>query len=472
VDVENNPALNPVGSFTVEFWAKPNQAPTDFFCPVSSIDESQNGGNSRNGWIFYEASGNQWNFRIGNANGYVAAPTGGTVTPNVWQHVAGVYNGSTVTLYVNGVAVAGPTAASGFAPNANAAATMRIGATSFGNRTFDGSVDELAVYTNALSAAVISAHYNAASTNNAGYGAQILASHPVGYWHLDEPANAALSLGSLPAAFNSGSLASLAAGIYQPGTIPGVPGAPAAGLGSSNRACSFPVFTYIDVPGIYLDFTGPLTLTAWAKTPGYSQAQAVAGLGTGSYQLSITAQGRPQFVDGAQSFGALAATNIVADNQWHQLTGVYDGVSSEYLYVDGQLAAQSSSSTAQPVANGNDFYIGNDPGPGAFEFFNGVIDEVAIFTNALSADQIQWLYASGYDATLLSGARNPALPGAVNLTIDTIPGESYVLQYNTNLNQNTWSNLGAAILASNSMLIITDSPGSVPQRFYRAVLVP
>ena len=473
IDIQNNSKLNPPGAFAVEFWARPHQAPTDFFCPVSSIDESENGAASREGWIFYEASGNQWSFRVGNVNGYVATLTGGTVTTNVWQHIAGVYNGSTVTLYVNGVAVAGPTSASGFTPNTNAAATLRIGATSFNNRTFDGSVDELAVYTNALTAAVVSAHYHAATTNNSGYGAQILASKPVGYWHLDEPAYAPYSIYSLPVANNIGSLSTLANGVYQPGTVPGVPGVPAAGFGSGNRACSFSVFSYIDVTSLYLGFTGALTLSAWAKTPSApGTVQSVVSLGGGSYQLGISALGQPQFVDGTQTFGALVATNIVTDNQWHQLTGVYDGASSEYLYVDGRLAAHSSAAIARPLDNGDDLYIGSDPDPGTFEFFNGVIDEVAIFTNALSADQVLWLYSTGSDATLLGAAKNPGLPDSVNLTFLTIPGENYQLQYSTNLSQTNWTALGSPILATNSTLSITDNPGSVPQRFYRALLVP
>jgi hypothetical protein len=36
-----------------------------------------------------------------------------------------------------------------------------------------------------LSAAQISAHFNAATTNNAGYAAQILGDGSVGYWHFE-----------------------------------------------------------------------------------------------------------------------------------------------------------------------------------------------------------------------------------------------------------------------------------------------
>ena len=56
------------------------------------------------------------------------------------------------------------------------------------DRTFDGCLDEVAIYPNALCDGAIAAHYSAATTNTAGYATQILADHPIGYWHLNEPA--------------------------------------------------------------------------------------------------------------------------------------------------------------------------------------------------------------------------------------------------------------------------------------------
>jgi subtilisin family serine protease len=177
------PILNPNGAFTVEFWARPAQLVNDLFCPAASLDNSQNGGNSRCGWVFYQTAGNQWRFSVGNTNGFVATVNGGTVQANTWQHVTGVYDGANISLYVNGQLVAGATSASGFSPNRTQ--QLRFGAASDGTRTFDGWLDEPAIYTSALSATTISAHFNAATTNNAGYATQILGDAPVGYWHFD-----------------------------------------------------------------------------------------------------------------------------------------------------------------------------------------------------------------------------------------------------------------------------------------------
>jgi hypothetical protein len=174
--------LNPSGPFTVEFWAKPAQLVNDSFCPAASLDNSAQTGT--NGWIFYLTSSNQWRFSVGGGtNGIVATIAGGMAQANVWQHIAGIYDGANISLYVNGALVAGPMPAIGFTPNIHQ--PLRFGAASDGTRTFDGWLDEPAIYTNALSAAQISAHFSAATTNNAGYASQILGDGPVGYWHFD-----------------------------------------------------------------------------------------------------------------------------------------------------------------------------------------------------------------------------------------------------------------------------------------------
>ena len=44
----------------------------------------------------------------------------------------------------------------------------------------------------------------------------------------------------------------------------------------------------------------------------------------------------------------------------------------------------------------------------------------------------------------------------------------YQVQYTTNLASTNWTNLGAAIIATNSVTIDSDNLGPDPQRFYRS----
>lgn len=75
-----------------------------------------------------------------------------------WHHVVGVKNGSSTTLYVDGVSV-GTGSAVTTAQNSGAQA-IHVGENS-GSEMFVGTLDEVAIYGTALSAAQVTAHYNA-----------------------------------------------------------------------------------------------------------------------------------------------------------------------------------------------------------------------------------------------------------------------------------------------------------------------
>jgi hypothetical protein len=462
VDIPFQTALNPAGAFTVELWAKPAQISTDVFSPASSIDASLNSGNSRDGWLFYQAT-NTWQFRVGGSSGYKATLTGGSAQSNVWHHLAGVYDGVNVSLYVDGTKVAGPTAASGFV--ANGSQPFRVGATTIPNRTFDGWVDEVAFYTNALSAAVIAAHFAAATTNNSGYAAQILTATPRGYWRFENTSTPAAS------AINSGSIAPNANGTYEPGTLPGVAGVPRSAFGSGNTACQFNGGE-IDVAPQFVSLNGPITISAWIKMNLPAGTESIVDKGSGSYRLTVDTSGHPHFDDGNQTAGSIAGSGSVADGQWHQLAAIYDGVHSEFLYVDGQLAASTVNATNEITGNTGDLAIGSDPASFTQNLL-GVIDEVALFTNALSAGTIQQLYFAATNAVVTPPFGLTSIRGgqAIAITWPTVPGRTYQVQYSTNLAGTNW-NVVSNVTAIWPTATVSDPIGPDPQRFYRVVLLP
>ncbi|MFO1477799.1 MAG: LamG-like jellyroll fold domain-containing protein [Verrucomicrobiota bacterium] len=468
LDAPYAPAFNPAGPFTIECWANPNQVVSDLFCAVSSLDFTQNGGSSRNGWIIYQATGAAWQFRMGGLSGYIATLTGGTAQTNTWQHLAAVYDGSNCRFYVNGQLVGGPTAVPAYTPNSTQ--PLRIGATTIPNRSFDGRIAHVALFNSALTAARISAHYNAATTNAAGYVAQIVADSPMGYWPLNNPAYAAPDPASLPVAFNNGTAASVF-GLYEPGSVPGVAGVPASGFGSPNRACQLNGSAgYVDVPGPLPGLPGPVSVLAWIRAnPATGRAQTILGAGSTSFHLGLDGTGLPVFGNGLQWIGDISGTVPVADGNWHQLAGVYDGTSSELLYVDGQLAASTTSATVPVPGSAGDLWIGGAPEAASEQLFSGTIDEVAIFTNALSSVQVQQLFAATNGPLTLSAVRSGS---TVYLSWNSTAGFNYQLQCKTNLSLDNWAPFGGPVagnggVQSNSDLI---SPGS--QRFYRVLQSP
>jgi uncharacterized repeat protein (TIGR03803 family) len=62
--------------------------------------------------------------------------------------------------------------------------------------------------------------------------------------------------------------------------------------------------------------------------------------------------------------------------------------------------------------------------------------------------------------------------GTLNLTWSTDPGETYQLQFISDLRSTNWSELGASITATSTTLGATDSSTNGPQRFYRVVRLP
>ena len=79
------------------------------------------------------------------------------------------------------------------------------------------------------------------------------------------------------------------------------------------------------------------------------------------------------------------ATTAMTDT-WVQLTATYDG-SNLKLYVDGVEAASLATSIV-PFDSAEDLYIGADPGCDGRTFCTGLIDEVLIYTRALSPGEV------------------------------------------------------------------------------------
>jgi len=126
-------------------------------------------------------------------------------------------------------------------------------------------VDEFAVYNYLLSSNTIAAHYTAATGNPSGYDALILASHPVGYWNMDEPTYTAPSPSTYTFAADSGSVGDN--GTNTLGTVavqPGVPGLSALDYSVvyNGAAGSLVLNTNVAPP----DVAGlPVSLVAWIK---------------------------------------------------------------------------------------------------------------------------------------------------------------------------------------------------------------
>jgi len=430
VDVTYNPGLNPAPPFSVEFWAKPNAIGADAtgLCALSSFNPNWFGGGNRSGYLFYLSNVGVWQFRLGTTSGYagIATATNGTAVAGNWQHIVATYDGAVARLYVDGI-LANAVNANVANWTRNTQMALRMGGTPLtgnasdgpliaasgisGNRGFDGWLDEVAVYTSVLSAASVKAHFDAATTNNAGYDSQILADAPVGYWNLDEPAVTTPDPTSFPTVANSGSLGSAADGTNTWGSLTAQPGSGSPGLGAGNKAAFFNGdgghVELKDAPGLHI--SGNITLMAWVKPTTKDFFRNIIAHGWDSFyeetflRISRT-EGSSGFGDGnnyyeigvsdGNSYYDAADVQIPEGDigNWVFLAGTYDGANWN-LYRNGVLAASvPSSNGALDVTNR--WSIGSRSDPSALEglFFGGSIDEPAIFDTALSAADITAIY--------------------------------------------------------------------------------
>jgi hypothetical protein len=488
VDVTYNPGLNPAPPFSVEFWANPNLIGADAtgLCALSSFNPNWFGGGNRSGYLFYLSNVGKWQFRLGTTSGYagICTATNGTATVGNWQHIVATYDGAVARLYIDGTLAA--------AVNANVAnwtrntqMALRMGGTPLtgnasdgpliaasgisGNRGFEGWLDEVAVYTNLLSASTVKAHFDAATTNNAGYDAQILADAPVGYWNLDEPAVTTPDPTTFPTVANSGSLGSAADGTNTWGSATAQPGSGYPGLGVGNKAAFFNGegghVELKDAPGLHI--SGNVTLMAWVKPTTKDFFRNIIAHGwDSSYEetfLRISrAEGSSGFGDGnnyyeigvsdGNSYYDAADVQIPAGDigNWVFLAGTYDGANWN-LYRNGVLAASvPSSNGALDVTNR--WSIGSRSNPSALEglYFGGSIDEPAIFNIALSAGDINAIYNAAQVPPVITravGASAPVLYKNSSAAFDVWAEGSPTLTY-------SWTSNGVALGGSTTNITL------------------
>jgi len=157
IDIPFDEALNP-SSFTVALWA--NAASSGGFAsPITSRDDV-GGGASTHGFIIYNDNGGNWNFWTGDGNPGWDNLNAGPVSIGTWTHLAISYDAVTETknFYVNGVLAATDTAADQYSPNGTVemeALHIGSGQDDGANFYFDGQIDDIGVWDEALDEAVI-----------------------------------------------------------------------------------------------------------------------------------------------------------------------------------------------------------------------------------------------------------------------------------------------------------------------------
>ncbi len=480
-------------NFSVELWANAAVVP-NFAYLASSVHLTS----PRSGWYLAQDNGNtfflgsSYVFRMFNTNASNPSITLSTPVPAVgtWVQLTLTYDGTTATLYTNGVVadsgiVVTNGAGLGYVPNTDAPFT--VGCRSSLNFFWPGKAAEAAVYGSALSASRVSAHYTAATTAPATYAATVLADAPLLYDRYQAPPQ--------PVAANLGALGTAGNGLYLADAVAGAPGPKPAtypGFDAANKAPAFAAGGgAVRLPAFNFN-TNTLTISGWVNASNLQQSAAgivVSDAGTTYAGLTIDA------VSGGLGLGYVwnndpntynwspttdAGLTQLPNSDWAFVALVVQPTEAE-IYIATTNNPASFTSVTNYLAHVNQAFdgatlIGTDAGLPAYSF-SGVIDEVAIWNRSLSSGELYTQYASavgGLGPIVFSGPPSPDQPivagDTLTLTVNAggTPNLSYQWRQNTvsipGATNSVYSKPNFSIAADSGAydVIVTNAFGSAP----------
>ncbi len=179
-------------------------------------------------------------------------------------------------------------------------------------------------------------------------------------------------------------------------------GSPTSVEGMIDRALRFDgQDDYIDCgSGPSLNITGQVTVAAWIKLSATDLDQQIAGnIGNqGGYLFNMYTNNKVDLI--ILSSGGQYALNrdvaggtVMTTDVWYHVAGVYSQGNYIKTYVDGALDRESATATVLAPTQ-ETFKIGRYP-PQAILFWNGVLDDVRVYNQALSESEIQSLALVG-----------------------------------------------------------------------------
>jgi len=334
-------------------------------------------------WV---VSGNRGKFYVALQGTYFTSSV--ALNQNEWMHIAYTFNASdgAMKLYINGSADGTATFSGTQTPN-NANIGIGSGYTS-GTHDYEffGKMDEIRIFNKALSASEVSTLYGlTACTQTCTTDNDSFPTTNTAYYKLNGDATDS----------HGGTYDGTATNItYASGRF----GSSAEFNGSSSI-----LDTTVSVPTNW-------TLSLWLKRDpnGYFGGTTNVNVRSGVYFYS-NSNGAIAVYNRDGSGGSIdtfySSAGLVKQNQWHHIAMSFDSTSGTGLttiYLDGSEIGSVDGTPSHSTA----FKFGRS-GDYASEYFDGYIDQIRIFSSALTDTNIQDLYDKEFQCYITKDATNP-----------------------------------------------------------------
>jgi len=410
--VADSASLSITNGFSLSGWIKPTNV--SGFKPIVTKE-----GGGQTGYFLYLNGANVYT-GFGNSGFYSQTTSTAPITAGIWTHVASSWDGTTLRTYVNGVLLQSSTHGSTVADNSD---NLGIGAAFDLSSTTNGVIDDVKVYNYARSQGQVVEDMNA---GHPAPGSPV--GTPLGYWKFDQGADNTCSGGTNDAC-NSGSGGTTYDGANTSSTWTqnGKFGKAYSYNGSSGRV-DFGDFTALETA----------TQASWSfwvrpTTLATSQALLVKANNAATQQSwsimtdsSTSTAIRVRIASGAtdQSNYGVTPTGVLANNTWAYVTVIYDGgqsgnASKLKVYVNGLPQTLTFTgtipTTLQATTSSMRSGAWSDAGG---TFFNGILDEMKVFTQPLTASQVL-LDMNGSQAQVMGAISDSSTAGNDNASTRT-----------------------------------------------------
>ena len=444
VRIADQPAYALTNSLSIEAWIRPRGDGYVIFYR----------GDNRSGLDPYTMSmglNNILSFAITDANGNSAGVSAPLVY-NQWWHVAGTLDGASgnLSLYTNGSLAAQITTTvrpfGALIPGDSPGIGIGNVNDGFNNFPFLGDIDEVSLYSRALSGAEIAAIYNAGSAGKCPPAPPANCTPApaglVGWWAGE--GNALDSAGG-----NNGTLQGDTT--FAPGIV--------------GQAFNFdPASGTVIVPDSpSLRLTNQLTIEGWINTwantdpGGYAIVSKLSyPTGNNGYQFLVvgnTLQGLFNSPGTSWPSQRIISGPVINTGVWYHVAFTYDQ-SAMKLYCNGQPVATNVIGAQAIATSSSDLHISGVDS--SHTYFDGLIDEISVYNRALSDAEIAGIYGAGsagkcgLPPSIMTQPQSQVAAVGSNITFTVTAGGSPPLGYQ-------WRLGGANVVgATDSALVLTN----------------